>query len=63
MNQKDIYRSANHLIDEYGADAAALAARRVQEMTARGDIVGAGTWRRILSAIGKLHGIGGPTKH
>lgn len=63
MDQKDIYRSANLLIDEYGSDAAAHAGRRIQEMIGRGDMQGAGVWRRVLRAIGDLQGSGGRARH
>jgi hypothetical protein len=63
MNQKEIYRSANLLIDVYGADAAAHASRRMQELIGRRDVHGAGVWRRVLRAVRELQGQGGTTTH
>jgi hypothetical protein len=63
MNQKDIYRSANLVNDKYGADAAAHAGRRIQEMIGRRDVLRAGVWRRSQRTVRHLQGTNGGTKH
>ncbi len=51
----DIYRTANMLIQEHGADDAKLhAAQRADELLAQGDLDGDRTWRLIFKAIGEL---------
>ena len=54
MDDLDIWRSAKALIDNYGEDATIHAAMRADELLARGDMDGAGTWRRVIQAIEKL---------
>ncbi len=51
MDDLDIWRSAKALIDNYGEDATIHAAMRADELLARGDMDGAGTWRRVIQAI------------
>ena len=50
----DIWRAANLLIREHKADAEIMAARRADEMLARGDLDGQLVWLRIKRAIGEL---------
>ena len=54
MDDRDIWRSAKRLIDLYGDDASIRAARRADELLAKGDLDGAGTWRRVLAAVKEL---------
>ena len=54
MDDRDIWRSAKRLVDLYGEDASIRAAMRADELLARGDLDGAGTWRRILDAVKEL---------
>ena len=54
MNESDIWRSAKALIDSYGDDASVHAAMRADKLLARGDLDGAGTWRRVLEAVKEL---------
>ena len=50
MNDFDIWRSANRLVDLYGDDASIHA----DELLEREDLDGAGTWRRVLDAVREL---------
>ena len=50
----DIYRDAKLLIDLHGDDARLRAAERADQLLEAGDMIGATTWRRILSAIEEL---------
>ena len=63
MDERDIYRSAKLLVDQYGADAAGQAGARAEAMIARGDMEGAAAWRRIIRAIGEIEATQGRTKH
>lgn len=54
MDEADIWRSAKALIDSYEDDATIHAARRADELLARGDLDGAGTWRQVLEAVSEL---------
>jgi hypothetical protein len=51
---RDIWRAANLLIREHGADAEIVAARRADEMLERGDRDGQLVWIRIRRAIADL---------
>ena len=51
---RDIWRAANLLIREHGADAEIVAARRADEMLERGDRDGQLVWLRIKRAIVEL---------
>jgi hypothetical protein len=51
----DIYRAANILVKEYGAEQAPLmAARRADAMLELGDLVGQRTWKAVLRAVQEL---------
>ena len=50
----DIHRAAKLVIDKYGEDALQRAAGRAGELLKAGDIIGAETWKQILTAIGEL---------
>ena len=50
----DIYRSANVLVDQHGADAPIEAAMRADTMLEKGDLDGQRVWLRILVAINEL---------
>jgi hypothetical protein len=54
MEDIDIWRSANLLIQNHGPDAIKAAAMREVEMLQRGDEEGAIVWQRIILAIDKL---------
>ena len=53
---RDIWRAANLLIREHGADAEIVSARRADEMLERGDHDGQVVWLRIKRAIVELTG-------
>jgi len=50
----DIYRAANLLIRQHGADAELIAAQRADLMLERGDREGQRVWVQIMRAIGEL---------
>jgi DNA-binding transcriptional regulator LsrR (DeoR family) len=50
----DIYWAARLPVDQYGEDAAAYAAGRVEQMLEGGDIEGVGIGRAIMAAIEEL---------
>lgn len=50
----DIYRTANELIQQHGADAPILAAMRADAMLDAGDLEGQAVWKRILAAVEEL---------
>jgi len=52
----DIYRTANVLIREHGADAPIHAAMRADELLEAGDLDGLAVWKRILRAVEELQG-------
>ena len=54
MPDRDIWRAANLLIKEHGADAEVVAARRADEMLERGEHDGQLVWLRIRRAIVEL---------
>ncbi len=54
---RDIWRAANLLIQEHGADAEIVAARRADEMLERGDHEGHVVWSRIRRAIFEMQAV------
>jgi hypothetical protein len=54
---RDIWRAANLLIREHGADAEIVAARRADEMLERIDRDGQLVWHRIRHAIVQLQAV------
>jgi hypothetical protein len=54
---RDIWRTANLLIGQHGADAEIIAARRADEMLERGDRDGQFVWHRIRQAIIELQAV------
>jgi hypothetical protein len=54
IDDLDILRAANILIQRRGADAAIEAARRAEGMLEVGDMDGYAIWKRILSAVAEL---------
>jgi hypothetical protein len=63
MDQKNIYRSAKLLIDQYGADAPIHAAMRIDALIEAGDVDGVSVWKRVLRALRELQATEGRTKH
>jgi hypothetical protein len=54
ISDLDIWRAANLLIQQHGADAELAAARRADLMLERGDLEGQTVWKRISRAIAEL---------
>jgi len=54
ISDLDIWRAANLLIRQHGADAELAAARRADLMLNRGDLEGQTVWKRIRRAIVEL---------
>ena len=54
MDDRDIWRSAKALIDNYGDDATIHAAMRADELLAQGDMDGTAVWRQVIKAINEL---------
>jgi hypothetical protein len=51
----DIYRAANVLVQQYGAeDAALMAAKRIDALLALGDVDGQLVWQGVLRAVREL---------
>ena len=50
----DVYRTAQVLLRQYGADAPIQAAMRHDELLERGDIEGRAVWKRVLAVIDVL---------
>ena len=51
ISDPDIWRAANLLIDQHGAEAEKVAIRRAEEMNEQNDLGGLLTWIRIRDAI------------
>ncbi len=54
VDDLDIYRSANELIEQHGEDAPIRAAMRADELMETGDMEGRAVWLRIVKAIEEL---------
>jgi hypothetical protein len=54
MDELDVWRAAQVIINRHGADAELVVARRVDHMIARGNADGEEIWRKILAAIREL---------
>ena len=50
----DIERAVNLMLVQHGSAAALAATERANELTERGDVVGAEAWRLVLAAIEKV---------
>jgi len=50
----DIYRSAQVLVECYGANAPNETAMNADAMLDKGDLEGYAVWKRILRAVGEL---------
>lgn len=51
MPRDDIWRTASLLIDQYGIEAALVAAARADELLVAGDPAGHARWKEIVMAI------------
>ncbi len=54
VDDLDIYRSANKLIEQHGEDAPIRAAMWAEDLMEAGDMEGEAVWRRIVKAIEEL---------
>ena len=54
VEEIEVYRAANQLIQRHGADAEFEAAMRVDAMIERGDPEGLAVWKRIIKAVDEL---------
>ena len=55
MNSRmDIWRAADLLVDQHGADAPIRAAQRADKLPAAGDMKGRAVWLGILKAVKAL---------
>jgi hypothetical protein len=54
MEEIDIWRSANLMIQQHGPNAIVEAAKRQIALLEKGDITGAAVWAQIALAIDKL---------
>jgi hypothetical protein len=54
IDNLDIYRAANLLVERHGPDVAIGAARRADELLAGGNPEGYAIWKRILQAVNEL---------
>ncbi len=54
VDDLDIYRAANELIEQHGEDAPILAAMQADELMEAGDMDGRAVWLRIVKAIAEL---------
>jgi len=55
ISDLDVWRAANPLIRQHGGDAGIEAARKADQMLARGDLEGELLWIRIGRAIAALN--------
>jgi hypothetical protein len=55
-SRMDIWRAANLLVDQHGADAPTRAAQRADKLLAAGDMKGRAVWLGILKAVEELTG-------
>ncbi len=54
IEERDIWRTANLLIERHGSDALLIAALRADTMLANGDVDGQIVWKRIVRAVEEL---------
>ena len=54
VTQLDVYRTAQVLVREHGADSPIRAAMQHDALLERGDLDGAAVWKRVLAAIDVL---------
>jgi hypothetical protein len=54
VDDRDIWRAANFLVQQHGEHARLRAAQRADELLERGDMDGRREWQRIHTAIAEL---------
>jgi hypothetical protein len=57
VSRKDIYLSANVLIQRYGNEAETIAWKRMHELMDKDDVRGASVWLSIAGAIDDLQNV------
>jgi hypothetical protein len=57
VSRKDIYRSANVLIQRYGNEGETIAWQRMHKLMDKDDVRGASVWLSIASAIDDLQNV------
>ena len=56
IEEIEVWRAANQLIQRYGEDAEFEAAMRADAMIEQGDPEGLAFWKRVLKAVDELQG-------
>lgn len=54
VDELDIYRTAQLMVNQHGLDAPIHAAMRQDQLSASGDLQGAAVWKRVLAAVDGL---------
>lgn len=54
ISDRDIWRTAHAMIEQFCDDAAARAAQRVDALLAEGDLDGHRVWKRVLASIQEI---------
>jgi|TARA_B100000315_G_C14175498_1_gene406525 hypothetical protein len=54
IDDKDVWRAANMLIERFGKHSAAVARERAKGMLEEGDAGGQAVWKRIVRAIEEM---------
>jgi hypothetical protein len=54
IDNLDIYRAANLLVERHGPDVAIGAACRADKLLAEGNTEGYAVWKRILAAVAEI---------
>jgi hypothetical protein len=54
IQEIDIWRVANLMLDRYGEEAKAESVKRAEELAADGDLAGVADWLRVLDAVRQL---------
>ena len=54
ISEWELWACANHYVQKHDEDAPIIAAMRVDELFAQGDLAGAKTWRAIVRRINQL---------
>jgi hypothetical protein len=54
VDELDVYRTAQLLVNLHGTEAPIHAAKRCDHLAGRGDLDGAAVWKRVLSAVDVL---------
>jgi hypothetical protein len=56
MNEADILQTAKMMLEQYGTDAEAQAAKRADRALLQGSIEGEQIWQRVVAAILEMRG-------